>query len=252
MVKKTLFVIVAAITLVYAAEHKLTSNSPDLLTVPQLLNYQGKLTQISGMPVNDSNYSVTFRLFTSATGGTAFWNETQSVQTTAGLFHCLLGSSTPIASIPGDGNCYLEMQVNPSPAMTPRIRLTSSAYAFVARKADTAGYALSANIQYVDSARVAGNSHKLQGKDTLALSAKYVDEGQVNAITNLMLADNAVTSSKIADNTITRNDVSTTFKAPYADTADYAIVVNVPYVDSARIAVKAYDAHKLQGKDTLA
>ncbi|MBS4014962.1 MAG: hypothetical protein KGZ86_00770, partial [Candidatus Latescibacteria bacterium] len=94
--------------------------------------------------------------------------------------------------------------------------------------------------------------HKLQGKDTLALSAKYVDEGQVNAITNLMLADNAVTSSKIADNTITRNDVSTTFKAPYADTADYAIVVNVPYVDSARIAVKAYDAHKLQGKDTLA
>ncbi len=179
------------------------------------------------------------------------------------------------------------MQVNHNPAMTPRIRLVSSAYAYLSKKSDTANYALSANINYVDSTRIATNAHKLQGKDTIALSNKYVDEGQTNAITNLMIIDNAitsakiqdgtiqlvdlaftpvtrpitpgitnteiqdnaVTSTKIQDNTITRNDVISTFKAPYADTSDYVRNVSVAYVDSARIST---NTHKLQGKDTIA
>ncbi|MEO0020821.1 MAG: hypothetical protein ABIK48_01415, partial [candidate division WOR-3 bacterium] len=72
----------------------------------------------------------------------------------------------------------------------------------------------------VDSARVAGNSHRLQGKDTLALSAKFVDEGQANSVTSGMitdgqvgnadLADNAVNSAKIQDGTITNSDISAT------------------------------------------
>lgn len=93
--------------------------------IPQMLNYQGKLTDTYNNPVPDSTYSVTFRLFTVPSGGTAFWTEDQPVQTNFGLFNCLLGSTLPIPYIPGDGNCYLEMQVNPNPAMTPRIRIVS-------------------------------------------------------------------------------------------------------------------------------
>ncbi len=119
-------------------------DSPEMLTIPRMLNYQGKLTDNSGNPVPDSTYSITFRLFTVASGGTAFWNETQNVQTSNGLFNVLLGSLNPIDSIPQAGNCYLEMQVNPNPAMTPRVRIVSSAYAYQSRKADSANYASSA------------------------------------------------------------------------------------------------------------
>ncbi|MEO0114597.1 MAG: hypothetical protein ABIK93_03885 [candidate division WOR-3 bacterium] len=119
-------------------------DSPEMLTIPRMLNYQGKLTDATGNPVPDSTYSITFRLFTVTSGGTAFWNETQNVQTSNGLFNVLLGSLNPIDSIPQAGNCYLEMQVNPNPAMTPRVRIVSSAYAYQSRKADSANYASSA------------------------------------------------------------------------------------------------------------
>ncbi|MEO0097746.1 MAG: hypothetical protein ABIK78_06605, partial [candidate division WOR-3 bacterium] len=95
----------------------------DQISIPLLLNYQGKLTDPIGNPVRDSTYSITFRLFTTPTGGNAFWTETQTIQTRGGLFHTLLGSVNPITSLPLDGNCYLEMQVNPNPPMSPRIRI---------------------------------------------------------------------------------------------------------------------------------
>ncbi|MBS4015889.1 MAG: hypothetical protein KGZ86_05595, partial [Candidatus Latescibacteria bacterium] len=272
-------------------------DNTEAITIPKLLHYQGKLTTLAGLPVTDSTYSITFRLFNTLTGGSSFWNETQNIATNQGIFNVLLGTNNSIDTIPQSGNCYLEMQVNPNPAMTPRIRLVSSAYAYLSKKADTSNYALSANIQYVDSARIATNAHKLQGKDTIALSAKFVDEGQTNAITNTMITDNAVTSAKIqdgtiqlvdlaftpatrpltpgvssseildgaisnfkiqanavttdkiSDGTIIRQDVASTFKAPYADTSDYVRNVTLNYVDSARVAT---NAHKLQGKDTLA
>jgi hypothetical protein len=113
----------------------------DLVTIPRLLSFQGKLTDNLGNAVQDSNYSVTFRLFTVPSGGSAYWNETQTVATRSGLFNVLLGSSTPIPYAPDAGNLYLEMQVNPNPAMTPRTRIVSAAYAF---KADSANYAAAA------------------------------------------------------------------------------------------------------------
>ncbi|MEO0131198.1 MAG: hypothetical protein ABIK76_05870, partial [candidate division WOR-3 bacterium] len=89
-----------------------TTDAPEAIAIPRMFNYQGKLTDATGNPVRDSTYSITFRFFKVSSGGTAFWNETQNVQTNSGLFNVLLGSLTPIDSIPQDGNCYLEMQVN--------------------------------------------------------------------------------------------------------------------------------------------
>jgi hypothetical protein len=205
------------------------STDAALPIIPQMLNYQGKLTDTYNNPVPDSTYSVFFRFFTVSSGGTAFWTENQSVQTNFGLFNCLLGSTTPIPYIPGDGNCYLEMQVNPNPAMTPRIRIVSTAYSFISRKADSANYAASA-----PTARPI----------TPPISTNEIED---NSVTNLKLGANAVTTDKILNNTILRADVATNFKAPYSDTADYAR--NAPAVDSTRIAG---NSHMLQGKDTTA
>jgi hypothetical protein len=195
-------------TTISAATGKPVASAVDAITIPGLLSYQGKLTDLGGTPVRDSGYTVTFRLFSVLTGGTAFWSEMQSVQTHAGLFNVLLGYFTPIVSLPTDGNCYLEMQVGDNTPMRPRTRIVSSGYAFVARKADTANFAL--NAQPSDSARIAANSYRLQGKDTTDLNNLYVNEGQANSISNPMIQHNAITSDAIEDGTIQPADLSFT------------------------------------------
>ncbi|MFO7676431.1 MAG: tail fiber domain-containing protein [bacterium] len=115
--------------------------SPDAITIPRLLSYQGQLTDTLGVPVPDGEYPVVFRLYSKPSGGSSFWNETQAVTTKDGLFSVLLGSVTPIAAVPDAGAAYLGMAVAGGVELAPRLRLGSAAYAF---KAETAGHALAA------------------------------------------------------------------------------------------------------------
>ncbi len=137
----------------------------DAITIPQLLSYQGKLTDNSGNPVPDTTYSVLFRLYTQASGGTAFWTETQTVRTRNGLFSTLLGSVTPVGSMPDGGSVYLGMAVSGGAELTPRLRIASAAYAYL-------------------SGRAAG-ADLLQGKDTTG----FVRSAQANSITSAMIVD---------------------------------------------------------------
>ena len=59
---------------------------------PRLMNFQGRLTDTVGSPVADGIHSVTFRCFTSSSGGVLLWQETQNVTTTKGIFSVLLGA----------------------------------------------------------------------------------------------------------------------------------------------------------------
>jgi hypothetical protein len=70
-------------------------------------------------------------------------------------------------------------------------------------KTDGSGLLSWGSIVYVDSARIAANAHKLQGKDTIDLNNSFVNEGQVNSIANVMIQDAAVTTPKIADTAVT-------------------------------------------------
>ena len=110
----------------------------DAITVPQLINYQGKLTDPSGTVVPNGNYSILFEIFDVPTGGTALWSETQgSVAVSGGLFNVLLGTVVPITSIPDGGNCYLQVTVG-GDVISPRIRMVSAPYTYDAQKADDA------------------------------------------------------------------------------------------------------------------
>ncbi|MEO0071135.1 MAG: hypothetical protein ABIK39_03500, partial [candidate division WOR-3 bacterium] len=64
----------------------------DAVTIPQMLSYQGKLTDSLGNSVPDGDYQLTFRLYTQETGGIPFWTEEQTVAVKNGLFSALLGS----------------------------------------------------------------------------------------------------------------------------------------------------------------
>jgi hypothetical protein len=107
-----------------------------------MLSYQGKLLDNNGNPVIDTAYSVQFGLYAVPSGGSAFWSENQVIRTKAGMFSILLGSVVPISALPDAGEAYLGMKVGSDPEMTPRIQIASAAYAYIARKADTANYAL--------------------------------------------------------------------------------------------------------------
>jgi len=102
--------------------------------VPPLINYQGLLTDpATGNPVADDTYEMIFSIYDVPTGGSSTWSEIRSVQTQDGLFSVLLGSPPPlIATILSGPEKYLGIKVGTDPEMTPRKRIVSVAYAFVA------------------------------------------------------------------------------------------------------------------------
>ncbi|MCI0530825.1 MAG: hypothetical protein L0Y74_02595, partial [candidate division Zixibacteria bacterium] len=99
--------------------------------VPPLINFQGLLTDTSGAPVDDGNYSVTFGIYDSLTGGTLLWQETQSVSAVAGRISAELGLVTPFdQSVFSDIDRWLGIQIEADPEIIPRTRLSSVAHAF--------------------------------------------------------------------------------------------------------------------------
>lgn len=108
-------------------------------SIPQLINYQGALTDTSGSPVPDGQYAVVFSIYDAPTGGTALWTETWNSSTTPvitlkGTLNVLLGSYKPIpASLFADhAVTYLGIKVGNDSEMLPRQKIASVGYAFKA------------------------------------------------------------------------------------------------------------------------
>lgn len=99
--------------------------------VPHLISFQGRLTDaVSGNPVLDGTYDLTFRLYDAASGGTLLWSETQTgVQVSGGLYHVLLGQVAPFGALHFDQQLYLALQVGANPEMAARYQLASAASA---------------------------------------------------------------------------------------------------------------------------
>jgi len=107
--------------------------------VPEVINYQGYLTDAEGNPLNGS-VAMTFRIYNAPTGGTQLWSENHTAMTvTEGVFNVVLGSLVPITVALLDGDRYLGMTVGTDPEMSPRLRMTSSPFANKAADADTLG-----------------------------------------------------------------------------------------------------------------
>jgi hypothetical protein len=106
--------------------------------VPQVINYQGRLTDASGTPL-DTAVSMTFAIYDDSTAGTLGWSESHDpVVVTNGLFSVLLGSVNPIHDTVFNGpNRWLQVTVGGS-AMEPRTRLVTVPYAFRVSTVDSA------------------------------------------------------------------------------------------------------------------
>ncbi len=99
--------------------------------VPHLISYQGLIVDdITGDPVPDGGYPITFRLFDVETGGSEIWSESYpSVTVTGGLYSVMLGSMTAFPfSVDFSERYWLEV-VFDGTTLSPRYELGASPYA---------------------------------------------------------------------------------------------------------------------------
>ncbi len=126
--------------------------------VPHLINYQGRLTDKTGKPLEGA-YDVTFKIYDAENGPgeMAPWEEKhQGMVIQKGIFSVLLGSVTNL-DLPFDKPYFLEIKVGDE-VMIPRQRIASVGYAIRAEKAEKLKDASAIESGVVPSARLGSGS----------------------------------------------------------------------------------------------
>ncbi len=104
--------------------------------VPGTVAFTGRLSTSNG-PVA-GNVSLTFNLFSTATGGSSVWTETRSIDAVAGLVYVDLGATSTLDEMDfGNGPLFLQITVSGETLM-PRFPIQSVPYAIRARAANSA------------------------------------------------------------------------------------------------------------------
>ncbi len=100
--------------------------------IPRTITYQGVLTDLSGSPKSDGDYSIAFSFYETAEGGSALWTETKNLAVKKGLFSTSLGDLTPFDSnVKFDKQYFLGIKVGDEAELSPRIPLTSAGYSII-------------------------------------------------------------------------------------------------------------------------
>jgi len=112
--------------------------------VPNMINYQGRLTDTDGQPVEDDLRGFIFRIYDDSIGGNELWSTdgTVWIQVTDGLFSWAIGTSNPIPdSISKYNSLWLGIKVEADSEIQPRTQLASVNFAFKSLVADSAAFA---------------------------------------------------------------------------------------------------------------
>ena len=101
-----------------------------IANVPNLIDFQGRITDSTDNPVNGP-VGITFAVYEDSTGGAALWSETQNpVYVSNGLFHVFLGAVTPLPEdLFNESNRWIGIDVNSDGEMSPRTQIASVPYA---------------------------------------------------------------------------------------------------------------------------
>jgi len=162
-------IILFAILVLFISGINITST---LAEVPQVINYQGCLTDSTGNPL-DTTVKISFTIFDG--GGASKWTEIHSsVVVENGLFNVLLGTTNPIPdSLFNHPDRYLGMKIGDDGESTPRTRLVSVPYAMRSLQADTAEYATEAPIPVIIERSYTGLTTGAVGPDAGRFAVQF-------------------------------------------------------------------------------
>ena len=91
------------------------------------ISVQGIVRNSDGSVFSTGNYSVKFRIYTTATGGTHIWMEEQDgIRIEAGVYSALIGKTAPFGSIPFNQPLYLGVSVDGGNELSPRALFTAA------------------------------------------------------------------------------------------------------------------------------
>lgn len=125
-------------------------------TVPSLINYQGKLVNPSGLPINTGDYQLCMRIYDAATNGNLTWGPQvfngqtgpgygPLVSVVQGWFNVILGpvdtNGVSIANAFAGTNRFMEIQIGTNAPFSPRQQVLSAPYALHAGSAEVANTA---------------------------------------------------------------------------------------------------------------
>lgn len=100
------------------------------------LSLQGFLKDANGKAIADGPQTITFRLYSVATGGTAEWTDTQTVSVFGGVYSTKLGSSTnPINDLDWNTKTYYVGISVQGTELLPRTEMPYAAYSLGSPKA---------------------------------------------------------------------------------------------------------------------
>ena len=146
--------------------------------VPNLMNYQGFLTDSVGDTVPDGNYSVTFRIYDDSIVGISLWEEGRLITVQGGLFSVLLGSITPIPdSVFDEPNRWLGIQIGLDSEITPRARFVTAPFSFLSRRSDVSTLSDSAGF-----ANLAAHSDEATLSDTSKIAIVAFDSDSLGGL----------------------------------------------------------------------
>lgn len=104
--------------------------------IEEIINYQGRIMDVDGMPVDNDTYTILFSLYESPNSITPVWSEIQNVTTKYGFFNVYLGKENKFSdsSIKFDRTYYIGFTFPGMEEFNPRTKLAVSPYAFTAKK----------------------------------------------------------------------------------------------------------------------
>ncbi|MGE4069843.1 MAG: hypothetical protein AB7E72_01555 [Lysobacterales bacterium] len=112
-------------------------------SVPPSMNYQGHLTNATGQPLANGQYTLTFDVYNVPIGGSAVWGpQTMVVDVVNGYFNVLLSADStggdPIATAFTAQPRYVGIRVDGAAEILPRQQVLSAAFAMQALRASGA------------------------------------------------------------------------------------------------------------------
>jgi hypothetical protein len=158
-----------------------------IASVPQKINYQGRLVDSdTGEPIT-GEHNMTFQIFNAEVGGTGLWAENFGVTAdTAGVISVILGNLTPI-DLTDEDTLWLQVEIG-GEVLEPRRELVSVPFALRAASSEYAANADSLGGMAADS--YVRDGHSLDADDGDPEDVVYVDQyGKVGVGTTTPYAD---------------------------------------------------------------